>query len=117
MSKPGVLMIHGLGGTSSDFGSLFRCLEAAGFCVEMVNLPGHGGSPEDLLKISVADWTHAVRLSYLAMQQRHDVVHVVGMCMGALLAIEVAKDERPHIRRPCHASSADVHRRLVFALV
>lgn len=59
----------------------------------MVNLPGHGGSPEDLLKISVADWTHAVRLLYLAMQQRHDVVHVVGMCMGALLAIEVAKDE------------------------
>lgn len=86
-------MIHGLGGTSSDFGSLCRCLDAAGFDVETVILPGHGGSPEDLLKVRFTDWTDAVRRSYLAMKQRHDVVHVVGMCMGALLAIEVVKDE------------------------
>ncbi|WP_353846880.1 alpha/beta fold hydrolase [Pandoraea sp. CB10b_02] len=93
MSMPGVLMIHGLGGTISDFGPLRSCLEAEGFCVETVTLPGHGGSPEDLLGISVADWTDAVRLSYLTMKQRHDVVHVVGMCMGALLAVEVVKNE------------------------
>ena len=47
--RTGALLIHGLGGTEFDMGSLHKVLARAGVETHGVTLPGHAGRPEDLL--------------------------------------------------------------------
>jgi carboxylesterase len=43
----GVFLIHGLGGTQYDLGSMHKRLKNAGFVTHSLTLPGHGTTPED----------------------------------------------------------------------
>ncbi|KCB30030.1 alpha/beta hydrolase family protein [Bordetella hinzii CA90 BAL1384] len=90
----GILLVHGLGGTRYDLGSLHKALLRAGVPTRALTLPGHGGQPEDLLPVRAEHWCDAVRAQYFEMLKEFDVVHIVGMCMGALLAVELAKQVR-----------------------
>ncbi|MGY8524440.1 acyl-CoA-binding protein [Paracidovorax citrulli] len=94
MREPGVFLIHGLGGTQYDLGSMHKRLKNAGFVTHSLTLPGHGTRPEDLAGVRAEDWIEAVRARYLEIVGQHDVLHLVGMCMGSLLAVETAKRER-----------------------
>lgn len=94
MSQPGVFMIHGLGGTQYDLGSMHKRLKNAGFVTHSITLPGHGTQPEDLAGVHAEDWLEAVRLKYRELVAEYEVLHVMGMCMGSLLAIETCKRER-----------------------
>lgn len=94
MAEPAVFLIHGLGGTQYDLGSMHKRLKNAGFVTHSLTLPGHGTTPEDLVGVSAEDWLEAVRVKYREVLAQHDEVHVMGMCMGALLAIETVKRER-----------------------
>jgi carboxylesterase len=89
-----VLMIHGLGGTQFDLGSMHKVLQRAGFTTHSLTLPGHGTDPKDLLDVRAEDWLGAVSTLYRDLVARYDTLHVCGMCMGALLAIELVKRER-----------------------
>ncbi len=91
MSAPAVLLIHGLGGTQYDLGSMHKRLKNAGFVTHSLTLPGHGTSPEDLAGVRAEDWVDAVLAKYAEVEPQHDELHLMGMCMGALLAAEVAK--------------------------
>ena len=86
-----VLMIHGLGGTQDEFGALPLTLKRSGFIVHSLVLPGHGGKPEDLNEVVLEDWLNAVTNKLKEVRATHSTVHLIGMCMGALLACEVAK--------------------------
>jgi carboxylesterase len=90
----GVLLIHGLGGTEYDLGALLKALQRAGTHVQAPTLPGHGSRPEDLLHVRAEDWLAAVQDKYQEMLQTHETVHIAGMCMGSLLAVELAKRVR-----------------------
>lgn len=94
MREPGILLIHGLGGTQYDLGSMHKRLKNAGFVTHSLTLPGHGTRPEDLLTVRAEDWLEAVSAKYREVAAQHDVLHVMGMCMGALLAVETVKRER-----------------------
>ncbi len=94
MAEPAVFLIHGLGGTQYDLGSMHKRLKNAGFVTYSLMLPGHGTTPQDLVGVTAEDWIEAVRQKYLEVMSLHDEVHVMGMCMGALLAIETVKRER-----------------------
>lgn len=94
MREPGVFLIHGLGGTQYDLGSMHKRLKNAGFVTHSLTLPGHGTTPEDLANVKVEDWLEAVRARYHEALDQHDVLHLMGMCMGSLLAVETAKRER-----------------------
>ncbi|MEN3813371.1 acyl-CoA-binding protein [Chromobacterium piscinae] len=94
MAEPGVFLIHGLGGTQYDLGSMHKRLKNAGFVTHALTLPGHGTRPEDLSGIKMEAWLEAARAKYREIVGQHEVLHVMGMCMGALLALEVAKLER-----------------------
>lgn len=91
---PGVFLIHGLGGTQYDLGSMHKRLKNAGFVTHSLTLPGHGTRPEDLVDVRAEDWLEAVRTKYYEILPQHDVLHIMGMCMGSLLAVETAKRER-----------------------
>jgi carboxylesterase len=91
--RTAALLIHGLGGTQFDLGVLHKKLRRANIDTHLLTLPGHGGMPQDLLDVRAEDWLEAVRSAYRDMMQRYDRVHVIGMCMGALLALAVCAQE------------------------
>ncbi|SAK59527.1 alpha/beta hydrolase [Caballeronia ptereochthonis] len=92
--RTAALLIHGLGGTPFDLGSMNRILKRAGIDTHSLTLPGHGGTPEDLVDVSAEEWLHAVRARYREVMRQYDVVHVIGMCMGSLLALALCANER-----------------------
>jgi carboxylesterase len=94
MADPGVFLIHGLGGTQYDLGSMHKRLKNAGFVTHSLTLPGHGTTPEDLANVTAEDWLEAVRLKYHEVAAQHEEFHVMGMCMGSLLAVEIVKREQ-----------------------
>jgi len=89
-----VFLIHGLGGTQYDLGSMHKRLKNAGFVTHSLTLPGHGTTPEDLANVTAEDWIDAVVAKYREIKDQHPRLHVMGMCMGALLAATLAQRER-----------------------
>lgn len=89
-----VLLIHGLGGTQYDLGSLDRVLTKQGFHTHTPLLTGHGTVPEDLNEVVVEDWLSMVEQAYQDLEKQYQTVHLIGICMGALLAIELVKQHR-----------------------
>ncbi|MGO4396721.1 alpha/beta hydrolase [Achromobacter sp. PAB15] len=105
--RTGALLIHGLGGTEFDMGGLHKVLARAGIDTHGVTLPGHAGRPEDLLDVRVEDWMDVVTQRYRELAAQYDVLHVIGMCLGALLAVELCKRES-HTRGALVVLSAPV---------
>lgn len=87
--RPRVLLLHGLTGAPSELWPLGQALACLGHRVEAPLLPGHGASPAALARVDAEEMLEAAR--------RHargaDVV--VGMSMGALLALAVAPECAP----------------------
>ncbi|PCE32739.1 alpha/beta hydrolase [Burkholderia ubonensis] len=83
----GVLLVHGLGGTQYDLGSLHKAVRRAGGDAHIITLPGHGTCPEDLAGVRAEAWLDAVAAQYHALAAEYDTLHVAGMCMGALVAL------------------------------
>ena len=89
----GVFLIHGLGGTQYDLGSMHKRLKNAGLVTHSLTLPGHGTKPEDLVGVTAEDWIDAVVAKYREIGDQHPTLHLMGMCMGALLAATLAQRE------------------------
>src|SRR6476660_5830421 len=89
----GVFLIHGLGGTQYDLGSMHKRLKNAGLVTHSLTLPGHGTKPEDLVGVTAEDWIDAVVTKYREIRDAHPTLHLMGMCMGALLAATLAQRE------------------------
>src|SRR5207302_4461616 len=89
----GVFLIHGLGGTQYDLGSMHKRLKNAGFVTHSLTLPGHGTRPEDLVGVTAEDWIEACIAKYREVRDQHPTLHLMGMCMGSLLAAVVAQRE------------------------
>lgn len=88
------LLIHGLGGTEYDLGPVQKTLRQAGLETYTLTLPGHGTRPEDLQQADAEEWLSAITAKYVEIRARHDTVHIIGMCLGALLAVELCKRVR-----------------------
>ncbi|MGC8968210.1 MAG: alpha/beta hydrolase [Thermus sp.] len=83
-----LLLLHGF--TSHPvltLGPLPERLKEAGFAVSQPALPGHGTSPEDLLRVRFQDWLLAAERAYLGLPEPRGVV---GLSMGGLLAAHLA---------------------------
>lgn len=86
-ARPGVLLLHGLTGSTQSVAGLRAALEAAGFDVEAPMLPGHGTTPEDLAGCGWGDWAAAAEEAF----ERLDRPMVcAGLSMGGALAANVA---------------------------
>jgi carboxylesterase len=90
----GVFLIHGLGGTQYDLGSMHKRLKNAGMVTHSLTLPGHGTKPEDLAGVTAEDWIDAVVTKYREVRDQHPRLHLMGMCMGSLLAAVLAQREK-----------------------
>jgi carboxylesterase len=85
------LLLHGFTGSPWDVRPLGEALAARGLYVRAIQLPGHGTTPEALLRVGHRDWLQAAAQALLALRE-HRHTFVVGLSMGALLALRLAAD-------------------------
>jgi carboxylesterase len=88
--KPGIVVLHGLGGSPASVGPVRDALDAAGFDVTAPLLPGHGSAPEALVGVTWEDLRGAVIAAVDATTQRRGATVLVGQSIGATLALDVA---------------------------
>lgn len=93
-ARPGVLVLHGLTGSTQSVAGVAGALDAAGFEVEAPMLPGHGTSPEDLAHYGWDDWTAAAEAAFGRLAAP---ALAVGLSMGGALAAGVCA-RHPEVR-------------------
>ena len=85
-----VLLLHGLAGSSLEVARLAQMLQQSGLSVVTPDIPGFAyGTPES----DWQSWVKVVREHVLSLKSQYTTVSVVGVSMGATLAMEVATHE------------------------
>lgn len=90
--RSGVLLIHGLTGTPTEMRLVAKGLNRNGFTVHGMQLAGHCGNEEDLLRTGWHDWYRSVCEAADKLRAEVDHMFVAGLSMGALLALKLAAD-------------------------
>jgi len=90
--RTGVLLIHGLGGSPAELQFVGHGLTRAGLRVVCPNLPGHGGSDDELQATSWTDWYQSAATSLEELAKSCDTVLVGGLSTGAVLSLLLAAD-------------------------
>lgn len=85
----GVLLIHGLSGTPEEVRPAAEALQDR-FRVLCPWLAGHGTSPYDLARTPWTAWWESAREAYAFLSRRVRKIAVVGLSLGALLALRLA---------------------------
>jgi carboxylesterase len=85
-----VLLIHGLTGTPTEMKFVGKGLANAGFTVYGMQLAGHCGTEDDLLRTTWQDWYASVEAAYRRLAEKHQVIFVAGLSMGAVLSMHLA---------------------------
>ena len=88
----GVLLIHGFTGSPAHMRLLGESLRDQGFAVRGICLPGHGTTPEDMLRCTWQDWLLSVRLAAREMAGQYRYVSAAGLSMGGVLALLLAEE-------------------------
>lgn len=88
--KAAVILIHGLTGTPNEMRLVGKGLAKAGFTVYGIQLAGHCGTEEDLVRTGWKDWYASVEAAYQEIAAKHEVVFAAGLSMGAVMAMHLA---------------------------
>ncbi|NLB18113.1 MAG: alpha/beta fold hydrolase [Syntrophomonadaceae bacterium] len=83
------LLLHGFTASPSEMRFVGEFLNQRGYSVYAPLLPGHGTTPEHLSATGWTDWYLAVGEIAERLVEKGDPVVVIGLSMGALLALEV----------------------------
>ena len=85
-------MLHGLGANSIELAGLAKHLHGQGFTVHVPHIEGYTfGS----ITGTWQDWLHVAQSHYWALKNQCETVSVVGLSMGATLALLLASTEKP----------------------
>lgn len=93
-----VLLLHGMTGAPTELAYLGKDLYASGFDVYIPTLPGHCQSTEALKKTTWHDWNNFAISEYDRLKEIYEEVNVSGICLGAVLALNIA-GERKSVKR------------------
>lgn len=89
-TKYGALLIHGLFDSPFSLLDLGLQLQEKGIMSRAILLPGHGTTPDDLLKVTHQDWIQSVKYGIQSLQQEVDEIYIIGFSTGAALAVNEA---------------------------
>lgn len=90
----GVLLVHGLNGTTGDMSELEEIFQKQGFIAKNMLLPGHGTKVKDMFSIGWEEWAQAVHDELVLLKESCDVVFLVGHSLGGALVLHVAAHEQ-----------------------
>jgi carboxylesterase len=94
----GVLLIHGFTGSPFEMRLLGEDLAGRGFAVEGVKLAGHAGTTRELAATTWHDWYRSAAEALDRLRGRTGRrVAVVGLSMGGLLTLELARQRRDEL--------------------
>lgn len=88
----GCLLIHGLTGSPKEMKPLGQFLAGERFHVYGVRLAGHGTTVQDLMGTGWRDWRRSAQEALAHMIRQHRVVHIIGLSLGGLIALDLASD-------------------------
>lgn len=88
-SRIGVVVVHGFTGNPISTRPLGEHLHGAGYTVDVLRLPGHGTSVQDMAGTRYADWLATVEQAHDDLAARCDQVVLVGLSMGGTLCLDV----------------------------
>ncbi len=89
----GAVLLHGASDSPYSMRALGQALQARGYYVVGLRLPGHGTAPSGMLDVTWEDWAAAVRLGARNVRDRigpERPLYLVGYSTGAALAVEYA---------------------------
>src|SRR5215831_15493259 len=81
----GVLLVHGLNGSTGDMAELEEIFQKQGIITKNMLLPGHGTKVKDMLSIGWEEWAQAVQNELRLIKESADVVFLVGHSLGGAL--------------------------------
>ncbi len=97
-TKQGVLLIHGLLDSPCALKEIGLHLQASGYLVRAILLPGHGTIPGHLLSIHYEQWQQAVRYGVASLAKDLDEITLVGASTGATLSLLYASQHPEKIK-------------------
>lgn len=86
----GVLLLHGFTSSLDTVRGLVPTIEALQLPYRMPVLRGHGGRYQDLRGVRARDWAEDAEAALLALGAEADRVVIMGLSMGALVALDLA---------------------------
>ena len=93
-SRQVIIFIHGIIEGPKQFRRLAQIAYEMGYSVNVLLLPGHGGTGYTFAKTSYIKWVEYVTKKVKQMKKQYDEVLFVGHSMGALLTIcEIAAND------------------------
>lgn len=84
------LALHGWAASAESMRFLAYGLAEAGHAVLAPTLPGHGSSPDDMVRFGPVDWSAAACEGLILLRHRFARVFVLGASMGGALALQLA---------------------------
>ena len=90
--RVGVLVCHGFTGSPTSMRPMGEALATEGFAVEVIRLPGHGTTWQELHQTRWDDWYAEVQRGFEQLRTANDLVFVAGLSMGGSLALRLAAD-------------------------
>ena len=95
LADTALYMIHGFTGSPSELRRLGYYLNDLGYTVKAIRLPGHGTTPEDMIRTDHHDWWNGVLEGYAELVEAgYKRIIPVGHSMGGLLALRLATKEK-----------------------
>jgi carboxylesterase len=88
--EPGVLALHGYGGTPFEVKLVVEVAEALGLAAYAPLLPGHGRHASELAKTGFSDWVRGGEAAFDSLLGSSRRGIVIGLSMGSLVAAHLA---------------------------
>ena len=87
----GVLLCHGFTGSPGSMRPWAEYLAAEGLTVSLPRLPGHGTTWQEMNRTRWEDWYAEVDRAFGELQATSDDIFLMGLSMGACLALRLAE--------------------------
>jgi carboxylesterase len=87
----GALLCHGFTGSPQSLRPWAEYLAEAGLSVSLPRLPGHGTTWQEMARTRWEDWYAEVDRAFDALRAQVDEIFVMGLSMGACLALRLAE--------------------------
>ena len=104
-NKKAVLLLHGMTGGPSELMQFGKFIHKSGYNVYCPVLPGHCAGVAEVQNTTWQDWHEFALAQFDKLQQDYEEVYISGICLGAVLAFDVAQERQSEVAAVCGLST------------